>query len=690
MSSFLDGMSVKKKIMGLTTAALLVAMLALGIVLNRVITNNEHENFIHESVMQSEQVDNSMNLFLQSLVYGIKQVANDPAMRAGGDITKYMDGTPDASGMIAMDPMGKGGYEANAYGVFQRFGSAHKDWVSVISYGTMDGGYLQYPAINRKKGYDSRARGWFKDTMSSSEDVRITKPFMTSKGTPTIGLFTVVRDNSNQPLGVLGFNVDLPIITELISDIKIGETGYVVLVDGDGVVIADPKHPEIDFKKLTEVELGEMNTLAEAKEGINAVKIDDVKKAAVVYESAKTGYKYITIVDESQLMNPVNSMRTVLAVVLILAMIIVMAATYWLSNSIVKPLVAVQEAASRIAQGDLRDTKLDVNSNDEIGALARSFETMSEKLRGLIQRIQGSSQEVYSSSDQLSNGAEQCTQNIIHVAETVGAISESSQQQSNALDTVVDNIRIMTEKAADISNSAEVMSQTSHKAGKAAEDGNEAIEQAIYQMQKIQDTVDESAAAVKVLGESSKEIGEIVGTISAIAEQTNLLSLNAAIEAARAGEHGKGFSVVAEEVRKLAEQSGEAADKIASIIKGIQSQTDQAVRAMENGTGEVRAGNEVMNKAGVQFEAIAENIIEVDRLIREAVEQASSVADSSMSVLEAAEQVQQETQKVSSNIDTISASTEEQSASMEEIAASSQKLAHMADSLRDEANKFKF
>ncbi len=690
MSSFLDGMSVKKKIMGLTTAALLVAMLALGIVLNRVITNNEHENFIHESVMQSEQVDNSMNLFLQSLVYGIKQVANDPAMRAGGDITKYMDGTPDASGMIAMDPMGKGDYEANAYGVFQRFGSAHKDWVSVISYGTMDGGYLQYPAINRKKGYDSRARGWFKDTMSSSEDVRITKPFMTSKGTPTIGLFTVVRDNSNQPLGVLGFNVDLPIITELISDIKIGETGYVVLVDGDGVVIADPKHPEIDFKKLTEVELGEMNTLAEAKEGINAVKIDDVKKAAVVYESAKTGYKYITIVDESQLMNPVNSMRTVLAVVLVLAMIIVMAATYWLSNSIVKPLVAVQEAASRIAQGDLRDTKLDVNSNDEIGALARSFETMSEKLRGLIQRIQGSSQEVYSSSDQLSNGAEQCTQNIIHVAETVGAISESSQQQSNALDTVVDNIRIMTEKAADISSSAEVMSQTSHKAGKAAEDGNEAIEQAIYQMQKIQDTVDESAAAVKVLGESSKEIGEIVGTISAIAEQTNLLSLNAAIEAARAGEHGKGFSVVAEEVRKLAEQSGEAADKIASIIKGIQSQTDQAVRAMENGTGEVRAGNEVMSKAGVQFEAIAENIIEVDRLIREAVEQASSVADSSMSVLEAAEQVQQETQKVSSNIDTISASTEEQSASMEEIAASSQKLAHMADSLRDEANKFKF
>ncbi len=690
MSSFLDGMSVKKKIMGLTTAALLVAMLALGIVLNRVITNNEHENFIHESVMQSEQVDNSMNLFLQSLVYGIKQVANDPAMRAGGDITKYMDGTPDASGMIAMDPMGKGGYEANAYGVFQRFGSAHKDWVSVISYGTMDGGYLQYPAINRKKGYDSRARGWFKDTMSSSEDVRITKPFMTSKGTPTIGLFTVVRDNSNQPLGVLGFNVDLPIITELISDIKIGETGYVVLVDGDGVVIADPKHPEIDFKKLTEVELGEMNTLADAKEGINAVKIDDVKKAAVVYESAKTGYKYITIVDESQLMNPVNSMRTILAVVLVLAMIIVMAATYWLSNSIVKPLVAVQEAASRIAQGDLRDTKLDVNSNDEIGALARSFETMSEKLRGLIQRIQGSSQEVYSSSDQLSNGAEQCTQNIIHVAETVGAISESSQQQSNALDTVVDNIRIMTEKAADISSSAEVMSQTSHKAGKAAEDGNEAIEQAIYQMQKIQDTVDESAAAVKVLGESSKEIGEIVGTISAIADQTNLLSLNAAIEAARAGEHGKGFSVVAEEVRKLAEQSGEAADKIASIIKGIQSQTDQAVRAMENGTGEVRAGNEVMNKAGVQFEAIAENIIEVDRLIRDAVEQASSVADSSMSVLEAAEQVQQETQKVSSNIDTISASTEEQSASMEEIAASSQKLAHMADSLRDEANKFKF
>ena len=121
---------------------------------------------------------------------------------------------------------------------------------------------MQYPAIKRKKGYDSRSRDWFKERMADVNKVRITKPFKTSKGTPTVGIFATVKSMTGQPLGVLGLNIDLPVVTDMISQIKMGETGYIMMLDADGVIIADPKHPDADFKKLQEADLGGLSQLA--------------------------------------------------------------------------------------------------------------------------------------------------------------------------------------------------------------------------------------------------------------------------------------------------------------------------------------------------------------------------------------------------------------------------------------------
>lgn len=690
MSEFLKKMGVKQKIMVLTSGAFVLAMLVLGLVLNKVITDRETANFAKETTLQASQVDNTMDIFLNNLRDGLVTLANDPTLRQGGNITVYIDQPADDKGMIAMNPQAKGGFEAAAYDVFRRFGDAHKEAVSVVSYGTTDGGYLQWPTVSRKKGYDSRSRDWFKDSMAAPDKVRITKPFMTSKGTPTVGIFAVVRDNNNQPLGVLGLNIDLPVITNMISDIKVGETGYMVLVDADGVIVADPKHPELNFKKLSEADSGDIMKLADMTSGLQSLKIDGKSKVASVYSSDKTGYKYITIVDESQLLSSVNSMRIVLIVVLLLALALILASAFWLSNAIVRPLSALEAAAGRISQGDLRNVDIQVDTEDEIGRLAESFHKMTIQLKHLLEQIQGSANDVSSSSVQLSSGAEQCSQTITHVAETVSTIAESAQLQGTTLNDVVSRIREMTEKVTGIADNAKTMSVSSGKAGTAATEGGAAVESAVKQMEKIRSTVDESAVAVAALGERSQQIGEIINTISNIADQTNLLALNAAIEAARAGEHGRGFAVVADEVRKLAEQSGQAAEEISQIIKGIQEETKRAVGSMNAGTEEVRAGSEVVDRAGEQFRQIAEHISAVDQLIKSSAKDASQVADDSMKVLESAETVEQSAQQVTGNIDTISAATEEQSASMQEIAASSQNLARMAETLQKESGKFKF
>ncbi len=689
----MDRLNVKRKIMVSVSILFVVVMLVLGFVLDRVITSSEMANFEEETDLQAAQVDNAMHLFLNGLRDGLVNMANDPILRQGGEITRYMDesvmAAASSDGNIVMDPQGKGGFELAAYQVFQRFGEANKTSVSVISYGTTDGGYLQYPAVKRKKGYDSRSRDWFKESMADVNKVRITKPFKTSKGTPTVGIFATVKSMTGQPLGVLGLNIDLPVVTDMISQIKIGETGYIMMLDADDVIVADPKHPDADFKKLAESGLGDLANLNMSVKGLQEASVDGEAKVVNIFTSENTGYKYLTIVNRSQLMTSVNHMRMILGGVLIAALILIFFATYSISNMIVSPLRGLQASAERLAEGDLRDTDVTVESDDEIGNLSRSFHTMTHELTTLLKQIKGSADEVSNSSGQMSDGVEQVAETITHVAEQVGDIAEAASHQSDTMNSMVDNIREITNHVTGIADKSANISRTSGLAGQAAKEGVAAIEDAVMQMKKVHETVTESAKNVDELGKSSEEIGEIINTIQSIAEQTNLLALNAAIEAARAGEQGRGFSVVADEVRKLAEQSSEAATEIAQMISSVQQVTKRAVDSMNIGTEQVRTGSETVNQAGEKFRLIAEHIEDVDKLVKDSAASASKLADDSVVVLQGAEDVEETTKQITENIASISAATEEQSASMEEIAASSQRLAKMAEELQQESARFK-
>ena len=689
MADFMKDASVKTKLMLVAGVTIFIAMLVMGIVLNGIITSNQKDSFQEETKLQAVQVDNTMHIFLEGLRDGLVNMSNDPVLRAGGNITVYSDGEVDSKGMIAMDPAAKGGYELAAYDVFHRFAEANKGSVSVVSLGTTDGGYLQYPAVKRKKGYDSRTRDWYKESMAATDKVRITAPFMTSKGTPTIGIFMVLKDNVNNPIGVLGINIDLPVITDMISEIKIGESGYMVVVDSEGTIFADPANPDLNFKKLSEVE-GEFSSLANVNDGMAEIEMDGVNKVVSVYTSQQTGYKYLTVVDESQLLAPVRHMRITLAIVLVVALALVLGMIYMMCTAIFKPLRVLANASEEIADGNIRQFNMDYEANDEIGRLCTAFVQMTEHLKSLLEQIQSSSQQVSAASNDLSDGSDQCAETITHVAGKVSDIAGAAQQQNDTMIAVVDQIRNMTDNVSSIASSAERMSSASANAGEAANKGEASIKRAVSQMNQISTTVEQSAGAVANLGVRSQEIGEIINTISGIADQTNLLALNAAIEAARAGEHGRGFAVVADEVRKLAEQSSEAAAEVASIIQAIQSETQKAVNSMNEGTAAVRTGSEVVAEAGTQFQQIVDNVNEVDALIKEAAKAANATADSSMAVLNSAENVEQVTKTVTASIDAISSATEEQSATMEEIAASTRNLSDLADELQRELKKFRF
>ena len=376
-------------------------------------------------------------------------------------------------------------------------------------------------------------------------------------------------------------------------------------------------------------------------------------------------------------------------VILLIMMIASIVIAFKLSSYIAGMLNTMRQTADKLRDGDFRITPRTFTKNDEFGALADSLANMRENVNKLLKDIHQSSETVASSSQELTASSDQSAQVTNNIAQSISDVAAMNEQQSDSVNTTFSAVKQISANIEEIASNANIASSNAEAASKEAGNGGDSIRTAISQMESIEKVVSESAAVVNELGENSKEIGMIVETITGIAEQTNLLALNAAIEAARAGDQGRGFAVVAEEVRKLAAESQEAAEKIANLIGTIQSQTENAVQAMNAGTSEVKKGSAIVKKSGIAFNHIIELNNGVAKQVKGIAQTTEEVAKASTNVTNAIQNVEQASKKVADQTQTVSAATEEQSASMEEIASASQNLAEIAQKLNEDINSFK-
>ena len=398
-------------------------------------------------------------------------------------------------------------------------------------------------------------------------------------------------------------------------------------------------------------------------------------------QAANTNAERSNTVKDSAIMSSIIILIIMLTSSLIIA--------YKLSRYINNSLQIIQTALNKVRDGDFRITPRTFTKNDEFGALADSLANMRENVNKLLKDIHQSSETVASSSQELTASSDQSAQVTNNIAQSISDVAAMNEQQSDSVNTTFSAVKQISANIEEIASNANIASSNAEAASKEAGNGGDSIRTAISQMESIEKVVSESAAVVNELGENSKEIGMIVETITGIAEQTNLLALNAAIEAARAGDQGRGFAVVAEEVRKLAAESQEAAEKIANLIGTIQSQTENAVQAMNAGTSEVKKGSAIVKKSGIAFNHIIELNNGVAKQVKGIAQTTEEVAKASTNVTNAIQNVEQASKKVADQTQTVSAATEEQSASMEEIASASQNLAEIAQKLNEDINSFK-
>ncbi|MBP2656631.1 MAG: methyl-accepting chemotaxis sensory transducer with Cache sensor [Firmicutes bacterium] len=345
----------------------------------------------------------------------------------------------------------------------------------------------------------------------------------------------------------------------------------------------------------------------------------------------------------------------------------------------------------RIAEGDYSFNVAEavVGRSDEIGQMASAMQGVLTTMRGILGQIATSSKQLADSSEGLIAGAEQAAQAANHVAGSIAEIASGAANQLATMDETTKFVEKMSSGINQFADHAAVVDVTTKKTLQAAQTGEDKVKSAISQIENISNVVTSANEIVITLGIRSKEIGQIVDTISGIAGQTNLLALNAAIEAARAGEQGRGFAVVAEEVRKLAEQSEQAAKQITALISEIQDDTDKAVVAMAAGTDEVSMGIDVVNTAGQSFIDIAGLVVTLSEQTRNILGSIQDMANNSQQIVDAVKKVSQIGTSAAVETEIVSASTQEQSASAQEIAASSKTLGKMAEELNNITSSFK-
>lgn len=550
--------------------------------------------------------------------------------------------------------------------------------------------------IPEDDSFDPRLRAWYAPAIGKNDTV-LTTPYSSITDGSTIVSMGREINTDGKTVGAVGIDLSLTPITEILSQVKIAETGRAYLLDGEGNFIY---HPELTLDdNINEVEGGRLKPLADKlltgnKEFVE-YKNGDTLKYYVTYPIKDTEWTLVLDVPKNEVFADSTKLAMFMVIIAIISLIAIFAIVYLVSKSITKPINELSGCIENMANNyDLTLTEttpsvLYSNRSDEIGVISKSLVKVKNNMKEIIIQINDLGSQVSASSQQLTATSEQSANAVEEVARAIGEMSKGAMTQAEDMQRGSESMSVMQSALEENELAIKELNETSEGVFRAKEAGILAIRKLIDATDRVNTSSEAVTQVIANTNESAMQIASASDMIKSIADQTNLLALNAAIEAARAGEAGKGFAVVADEIRKLAEQSTKFTEEINVIVTGLTTKTSEAVSIMSS-VGEIVGEQSVkVEETNKQFDSIADELEKTKDVVEKLNYSGKKLESAKNSIMGIIENLSALSEENAASAQQTTASVEEQTASAQEIASSSAHLADMAQDMSDMIARFK-
>lgn len=495
----------------------------------------------------------------------------------------------------------------------------------------------------------------------------------------------------NEIVGVLVGNIKFSSITKNVSDVKVAGNGYAYMINKEGVLIYHPVESKILEENVSNTKEEDLKIF------IEEMKAGKANKGFYTYEGVK---KFMSFEPAGQwsvavtstykdYMEPAYEIRNITVIVILAAVILAIIIGYvFSSKGIVEPIKKLEGLMNLAGQGNLM-VRSNIRTGDEIESLGDCFNKMMKEQEEIVSKVRGGAQELAASAEEMASSSQEISASTEEVAASIQEVALGSEKQNNAVVTA-SQVLVQLSSLVQLAQSKAVSSsENADNTKNAAEKGREKVSETVKAMDIINSSTKETADILKSVNELSLKVENIVGTINSIAEQTNLLALNAAIEAARAGEHGRGFTVVAEEVRKLSDESNAGAKEISSLISEMSINVNKAVESMTSAITAVNNGVSVVDDTDKSLINIIDEVNKIVEDVEHIVDITKDEVATSDQIIKLIDNIGTISENNSTNSQHVSSATEEQTASVENLAATAEEVSSMAEALEAMVLRFK-